>query len=498
MHIGGGAGLRARAAASAPRRAASCARPPSASRSIAPLVLRWRRRRVRAVARRTARDAGGHTAGRRRAAPGRPLRRRRSSPSTRRRRRSASPRRPRRPPPPLDRREFAWRTWHSGDRADRLPQRRTHDGRRRTRAAASAGTCWPASAASSRCTPTAAPPTPRAPRSRPIYGPALDGTLPGNEVIVQSRAAGRVTYARAMGPMQFLPGTWARYASDGDGDGKADAQNLLRRDAGRGPLPVQRRPEPARPVAGAGGDPALQQLDGLRPERAGLGRGLRDRRGAGRPAADHRPDPAARRCAPGQPEGLGPGLPMNALGPAGQRPAGADAAVTGPQRRGQPVPTNVPGRARPDARVRCPGRRRACRRRLAHAATAPPWLPPWLHRRRTAPCAVLLPPTSAARSRVAAAAAAAALPPIARAAGPPPAEPLAGPRTVPAAGPAAPLRDLRPGRRRSLRPRSGRSGLSPAARPDGADGTCGVGLDSAVMSQLPLTWKPRSAPRWPR
>ena len=61
---------------------------------------------------------------------------------------------------------------------------------------------------------------------RPIYGPTLDGTLPGNEVIVQSGAGGRVSYARAMGPMQFLPGTWARYASDGDGDGQADPQNL--------------------------------------------------------------------------------------------------------------------------------------------------------------------------------------------------------------------------------------------------------------------------------
>ena len=62
---------------------------------------------------------------------------------------------------------------------------------------------------------------------RPIYGPALDGTLPGNEVIVQSNMGGRANYARALGPMQFLPGTWSRYASDGDGDGRADPQNLF-------------------------------------------------------------------------------------------------------------------------------------------------------------------------------------------------------------------------------------------------------------------------------
>jgi membrane-bound lytic murein transglycosylase B len=61
----------------------------------------------------------------------------------------------------------------------------------------------------------------------PIYGPALDGTLPGNEVILQSSVGNRVSYARAMGPMQFLPGTWARYASDGKGDGIADPQNLF-------------------------------------------------------------------------------------------------------------------------------------------------------------------------------------------------------------------------------------------------------------------------------
>lgn len=63
--------------------------------------------------------------------------------------------------------------------------------------------------------------------ARPIYGPSLDGSLPGNEVIELSRNASRVTYARALGPMQFLPGTWSRYASDGNGDGKADVQNVF-------------------------------------------------------------------------------------------------------------------------------------------------------------------------------------------------------------------------------------------------------------------------------
>ncbi|MGH3560269.1 MAG: lytic transglycosylase domain-containing protein, partial [Mycobacterium sp.] len=61
---------------------------------------------------------------------------------------------------------------------------------------------------------------------QPIYGPVLDGSLPGNEIIVQSSTADRVVYARAIGPMQFLPGTWSRYATDGDGDGVADPQNL--------------------------------------------------------------------------------------------------------------------------------------------------------------------------------------------------------------------------------------------------------------------------------
>ncbi|MBB5912454.1 membrane-bound lytic murein transglycosylase B [Nocardia transvalensis] len=56
-----------------------------------------------------------------------------------------------------------------------------------------------------------------------IYGPSLDGTLPGNEVIKAAEGG----YVRAVGPMQFLPGTWAHYSSDGNGDGVADPNNVF-------------------------------------------------------------------------------------------------------------------------------------------------------------------------------------------------------------------------------------------------------------------------------
>ncbi len=62
----------------------------------------------------------------------------------------------------------------------------------------------------------------------PIVGVPLDGS-PGLAEIPDTdggRLDGDVGYDRAVGPMQFLPGTWARYGADGDGDGVRNPDDL--------------------------------------------------------------------------------------------------------------------------------------------------------------------------------------------------------------------------------------------------------------------------------
>ncbi len=62
-----------------------------------------------------------------------------------------------------------------------------------------------------------------------ILGPRLDGSLAGTSVIMDSdggRYDGDPVYDRAVGPMQFLPGTWRSWGRDGNGDGVADPHNV--------------------------------------------------------------------------------------------------------------------------------------------------------------------------------------------------------------------------------------------------------------------------------
>ncbi|WP_232247393.1 lytic transglycosylase domain-containing protein [Kitasatospora azatica] len=61
----------------------------------------------------------------------------------------------------------------------------------------------------------------------PILGPFLDGNgfaaIPDTD---HGSYDGSALWDRAVGPMQFIPSTWASWGTDGNGDGKADPNNV--------------------------------------------------------------------------------------------------------------------------------------------------------------------------------------------------------------------------------------------------------------------------------
>uniref|UniRef100_UPI0031DB241B lytic transglycosylase domain-containing protein n=1 Tax=Saccharothrix mutabilis TaxID=33921 RepID=UPI0031DB241B len=70
----------------------------------------------------------------------------------------------------------------------------------------------------------------------PILGPVLNGG-PGMAAI-RDTDGGRydqdTTWDRAVGPMQFIPSTWAGYAADGNGDGETNPNNVFDATVGAG------------------------------------------------------------------------------------------------------------------------------------------------------------------------------------------------------------------------------------------------------------------------
>lgn len=272
---------------------------------------------------------------------------------------------------------------------------------------------------------------------RPIYGPSLDGTLPGNEVIVQSRSSDRVTYARALGPMQFLPGTWSRYAADGDGDGKADVQNVF--DASlaaarylcSGGLNLRNQSDVLTAI--------LRYNNSMAYARNVLGWAAAYATGV--VPVDLPPItgevPALGDSHLDRPEGLGPGLPLNAAGlPAndplallqiGQR---TDVAAL--------INTNVPGFAPGQSMGPLPGPAPAA---APQPAPEPPpaWVPPWMTpppAQQQPQCAVFCINDIAAPAAPALMPAQAAPPLMPAQQPPPPAEPLLPPGLGPQPGPA--------------------------------------------------------------
>lgn len=205
-----------------------------------------------------------------------------------------------------------------------------------------------------------------------ITGPPLDGR--GFALIRDTDGGahdGDTVYDRAVGPMQFLPSTWARWGADGNGDGRADPNNVFDaalaaghylcagdRDLGRAAdldravlsynnsrtylelvrhwlefygrgvhtVPDGKGVVPKSP--GAGGDtPATRPVDGEGGGSGGPGHGGGNGGGGGEDGIDIGPDPST---APGSPEPSSSSSPSRPVPSTAPHPSSPTAPPTSP------------------------------------------------------------------------------------------------------------------------------------------------------------------------
>ena len=112
--------------------------------------------------------------------------------------------------------------------------------------------------------------------SPPIRGVRLDGTN-GNLEIVDSEESmdGDPVYARAMGPMQFIPETWRLYGVDANNDGVISPDNFDDAALSAAGYLCFRGQGPGHPARLDERAARLQPLRPVRPHGAGLGDGVR-------------------------------------------------------------------------------------------------------------------------------------------------------------------------------------------------------------------------------
>jgi hypothetical protein len=180
--------------------------------------------------------------------------------------------------------------------------------------------------------------------------------------------------------MQFLPGTWARYASDGDGDGKADVQNVFDsslaaarylcsgglnlRDQSQVMAAILRYNNSvayARNVLGWAAAYATGVVPVDLPPITGSIPAIGD---------SHLDDP----------EGLGPGMPVDATGLPADDPLALIPLLNSNETASRVPSTNVPGFAPGQILGPLPGPAQAAPSPTPQAP--PPWVPPWMQPRQ--------------------------------------------------------------------------------------------------------------------